>query len=158
MLVSCEQCGKETRKVPAKVMAHIFCGRTCFGLWRREHSVMTDELRERISQALIGRPNPRMAEMARQQVGEKHPRWVGDNSTRHTGHRRAEKAFSPGACDVCAKPYTGGHSVERHHKDGNSLNNGPQNVAFLCPKDHKAAEKVIRETREGASRCHLSAG
>lgn len=35
----------------------------------------------------------------------------------------------------------GGHSVHRHHKDGNTLNNSPENIAFLCAKHHKEAHK-----------------
>jgi len=51
----------------------------------------------------------------------------------HTGRQRARKLFPVlGMCEKCEnKP-----AFERHHLDGNQLNNHPQNVARLCRHCH----------------------
>ncbi len=50
-----------------------------------------------------------------------------------TGHWRARQKYPViGNCERCVeKPAT-----DRHHKDGNTLNNDRSNVAFLCRKCH----------------------
>lgn len=53
------------------------------------------------------------------------------------GHQFARRWFSmPEFCEDCevAPP------LDRHHKDGDSSNNDPANVAFLCRRCHMAAD------------------
>lgn len=67
--------------------------------------------------------------------GPDHHQWKGDAASRGTGHARAQKAFSLGPCERCGRA-----GVERHHKDGNTLNNSSANVAVLCRRCHLAED------------------
>lgn len=42
--------------------------------------------------------------------------------------------------------------VERHHKDGDQLNNDRSNIAFLCTRHHRAAEPMKPETKAAIGR------
>jgi len=66
--------------------------------------------------------------------GEQHPGWKGDSATcPAAGHRRARVLYPDlGPCERCKlKP-----AVERHHVDGNTLNNAPNNIQKLCRRCH----------------------
>lgn len=66
-------------------------------------------------------------------------KYKGNNAKPATGRYRAEKLF------VCPKGY------QRHHIDGNPLNNNPDNIEILTPKEHMVKdgrlEKFIHSTR-----------
>jgi len=65
--------------------------------------------------------------------GSKSPSWKGNKATRGTGHSRAIKLFRIlKACERCG----GKKNLERHHKDGNPLNNHKSNIAILCHVCH----------------------
>ena len=64
-------------------------------------------------------------------LGEKNPQWKGDNATQHSGRGRAIRKHSLIPCEICEL-----NKTERHHKDGNTLNNNPDNIQFLCRKHH----------------------
>lgn len=50
-------------------------------------------------------------------------------TSKHTGHGRARKLYPTlAACQECG----GRPAVERHHKDGDPLNNAPENMMLLC--------------------------
>lgn len=66
--------------------------------------------------------------------GEEHPNWKGDEITERSGRSRALRAFPDGPCEVCGEP------AERHHKDGNTANNSPSNIAMLCRRHHMTAD------------------
>ena len=54
-----------------------------------------------------------------------------EDATAQAGRKRARQLYpGPLECEVCGAP------AERHHKDGNTLNNAAENVAFLCRKHH----------------------
>ena len=63
--------------------------------------------------------------------GEKHYRWKGDAAKPAAGRDRARDLFPLGPCERCGKP-----GVDRHHKDENTLNNGPENIQILCRRCH----------------------
>lgn len=66
--------------------------------------------------------------------GERHYLWKRDGVTANRGRQRANRIFEqmPDLCEDCeAKP-----PMDRHHKDGNTANNDPANVAFLCRRCH----------------------
>ena len=68
----------------------------------------------------------------RKRFGENHHQWKGDNAPKKQGWRRAERMFKDiGLCKRC-----GIKKAERHHKDGNTLNNDPSNVEFICRRCH----------------------
>jgi len=71
------------------------------------------------------------------QKGPANPRWRGDAVSESGGRQRARRLFPGGhACEItgCAS------QAERHHKDGNTRNNGVNNISFLCNKHHKEAD------------------
>ena len=51
------------------------------------------------------------------------------------GRKRAGHRFSLGPCQSCGQPAT-----DRHHIDGNTFNNAPENVAKLCRRCHMIAD------------------
>lgn len=54
-----------------------------------------------------------------------------EDATPDAGRMRARRMYpGPLACEQCGAP------AERHHRDGNTLNNRPENVAFLCRTHH----------------------
>lgn len=80
----------------------------------------------------------------RGKTGDQHFRWKGDQAARHTGRHRAQKLFAATVCEQCgATAETAGKPLQRHHKDGNPLNNAPGNVEILCEDCH-VAEHTVR--------------
>jgi hypothetical protein len=65
---------------------------------------------------------------------EKNPMWKGDKVSKITGNNRAERWYKLKPCVRC------GGKAERHHKDGNTLNNKPENIAFLCRRCHMKSD------------------
>lgn len=60
---------------------------------------------------------------------EKNHHW-NYNPTQLTGRSRAVRWFKAKPCAVCDK------KAEIHHKDGDTTNNSPNNIEFLCRKHH----------------------
>lgn len=54
-----------------------------------------------------------------------------------TAHYHARKIVPMGPCSRCAKPQA--HDV--HHKDGNHLNNSPENLERICRSCHNLVHK-----------------
>ena len=71
-------------------------------------------------------------------VGEKHPRWKGDQAQKHSGRHRAQRLYALGACERCGAEPGGETPIHRHHKDENPLNNAPDNIEMLCEPCHVA--------------------
>lgn len=75
--------------------------------------------------------------------GAENPVWKGDAATVETGRYRAQKLYALGDCEGCGeKP-----AVHRHHRDRNTLNNAPENIARLCTKCHAAEHAAERSAR-----------
>lgn len=66
--------------------------------------------------------------------GEDNPQWKGDQVKRlDSGRRRARRLYRDlGMCERCGIS----ESVDRHHKDRNTLNNSRSNIQFLCRRCH----------------------
>jgi len=62
--------------------------------------------------------------MREAQRGPKNHNWKGGNTTKHAGHLRAQRIF-----DVSK-------GKERHHIDGDPLNNEQDNVKFVTRREH----------------------
>lgn len=66
-------------------------------------------------------------------TGAGGPSWKGDNAKKDSGGARARRHVPTKPCELC------GAESQRHHKDENTLNNDPSNIAFLCAKHHSMA-------------------
>lgn len=83
-------------------------------------------------------------------MGDKNPRWGGDNVQAQAGRLRAERKFK-NIPDNC----------ERHHIDGNTLNNDPSNIAIVTRKEHMVSDgrleklKILDTTDEYRERARL---
>lgn len=66
-------------------------------------------------------------------LGEQNPRWKGGavKSPEAAGRRRAKYRFQITSCADC-----GAAGRDRHHIDGNPLNNNSENVVCLCRRCH----------------------
>lgn len=64
------------------------------------------------------------AQLLISKTGENSPYWKGNKAKPDAGRDRARKLFK------CPK------GLERHHIDGNPLNNAPDNIAFVTRKQH----------------------
>lgn len=54
-------------------------------------------------------------------------------------------------------PYGGRGRVQRHHRDGDRLNNTRKNIAFLCVKHHKDAHRSLDNAVGGGARPRIAA-
>lgn len=71
----------------------------------------------------------------RVRLGEDHHHWKGDAIVERSGRSRALRMYPPEPCASC-----GAAKAERHHIDGNTSNNAPENVRFVCRKCHMAED------------------
>lgn len=81
-----------------------------------------------------GKPRPHVGD-GRKVAGlkqEKNPAWKGDAACDDTKRGRARRLYKLGPCEHCGKPGT-----DRHHRDGDTGNNVPENIAILCRKCHQ---------------------
>lgn len=88
-----------------------------------------------------------------------NPQWKGNDAGAVSGRTRAQhKYLNIGPCQRCGST----KSVERHHINGDTLNNQPDNVEFVCRRCHMkvdgrldkliATGKVVRRKgREAAA-------
>lgn len=76
-------------------------------------------------------------------MGEQHHNWKGDSAKVGAGRMRARVAFSLGPCETCGKV-----GIDRHHKDGNTLNNVPENIKILCRKCHMKEDGRLYKLRQ----------
>lgn len=98
-------------------------GNPMFG---KHHS---EETKMKISKAKTGKKGWHLSEETRAKIGkakigEKNPMWKGNTATKQSGRCRAIRQYS------CPK------GMERHHIDGNPLNNSPENIVLVTRKDH----------------------
>ena len=80
------------------------------------------------------------------QWGPYHPAWKGNKASVRAGRSRALRKFPPQPCSVCGKERS-----ERHHIDGNTLNNAPENIAFVCRKCHMAKDGRYEQCKRWAA-------
>lgn len=111
MPYSCRQCGLQKARTPKALCS------SC-----REYKRRTGTSRP------FGASDGR-AVMARQ--AEENHGWKGDAAGADTKRNRARRRYALGPCVLCGAP-----GCDRHHKDGNTGNNVPENIAVLCRKCH----------------------
>lgn len=67
--------------------------------------------------------------------GEASPAWKGDKASPPAGRKRARQAYRLGCCARCGRS-----AVDRHHRDGDTNNNSPDNIESLCRRCHMATD------------------
>jgi 5-methylcytosine-specific restriction endonuclease McrA len=77
--------------------------------------------------------------------GPDHPAWKGDDASTSTKRDRARRRFALGLCEECGAP-----AMDRHHKDGDTGNNVPSNIAILCRSCHMKADGRLDALRSMA--------
>lgn len=71
----------------------------------------------------------------KKKLGSKNPNWKGDSATPASGRGRAERnILSPSGFD-------------RHHIDGNTLNNDPSNISITKRKEHQIRDGRYEELK-----------
>jgi hypothetical protein len=71
---------------------------------------------------------------ARWQSEERHYEWKGDAALPITKRRRAQRRYRlPNLCQECCDA----PAVDRHHLDGDTGNNVPDNLRFVCRRCHQ---------------------
>ena len=109
---SCEECARDCSSyVPPSGKRPRFCSKSCA-------SIVTNR-------------NP-LTRAAMLRTGANHYRWKGDAVSVRGGRSRAKRAFPAiGPCSACGRTKS-----ERHHIDGDTANNKPENIAVLCRRCH----------------------
>jgi len=132
---SCAACGQGFERYVRKSKAEPqFCSKDCY------HSTLPGRSLTADHRAKIGMSRSR----------EKHPLWKGDDAKPKTGRCRARNWFEAKPCATC-----GAARSERHHVDGNTLNNAPSNIQHLCRRCHMTVDGRI-ENVAGRRKNHAS--
>lgn len=104
----------------------------------RRHS---PEARAKMSLAGRGRKQSKEHVQKRIRRGAAHYNWKADDIAVKSGRSRALRLYPESVpCVKCAAAKS-----ERHHKDGNTRNNAPENIERLCRRCHMLSD----EHREG---------
>lgn len=83
-------------------------------------------------------------------MGSGNPNWRGDTNNVRTGRTRAYRWFkSQRPCEEC-----GDKESERHHVDGNPLNNVTENIKWLCRRHHMKADGRTKRLLRAAHESH----
>lgn len=110
---------------------------------RMKGRIVSSQVRRFLSKLKTGVPN---------NVKEKNPMWKGDKIFQAGGRQRARRWFKlKNFCENC-----GAKAKDRHHKDGNPLNNSPENILSLCRKCHVHIDgriKILQTTNIGRRYC-----
>jgi hypothetical protein len=83
----------------------------------------------------------------RKRWAEDHHAWKGEEASVKAGRSRALRRYPLQPCSVCGKAHS-----ERHHLDGNTMNNEPDNILFVCRKCHMAKDGRLEQFRDTAKR------
>lgn len=116
---ACGSCGRALFVFPSalKDNPNQFCDMACCIAWRG---------------ARHGDKAPaRSATRADSMRGANNPRWVGEAAGEEAGRKRAQRLYDLGDCERC-----GAAATDRHHRDGNTHNNAPENIERLCRSCH----------------------
>lgn len=77
--------------------------------------------------------------------GDEHYAWKGDAALPSSKRQRARFLYDLGPCEDCGQA-----AVERHHKDGDTGNNAPENIALLCRRCHMERDGRMNAFKEMA--------
>jgi hypothetical protein len=97
------------------------------GAIRERLVIIGVKMRKRID---YGFPEETRKKLTAASRGERNHEWKGDKAKPKSGRERARNMFP------CPQ------GKQRHHIDGNPLNNIPENIMFVTPKEHAFIHKV----------------
>ena len=63
------------------------------------------------------------------------------------GRQRAQRMYPAEQCVECLAT-SDDHPIDRHHVDGDTLNNSPENVRILCRRCHMVEDGRLERLRE----------
>lgn len=86
----------------------------------------------------------------RKRTGAAHYNWQGDAISEKGGRKRALRLYPDiGPCTAC-----GAENAERHHRDENTANNAPENIAILCRRCHMEEDgRLALVRKKGGNGC-----
>ena len=73
-------------------------------------------------------------------MGERNNNWKGDRASKSAGNQRAIRKYEITICEICNSP-----ANDRHHKDGNVLNNQLKNIIILCRRCHMEIDGRLKK-------------
>lgn len=77
-------------------------------------------------------------------TGAENCNWKGDAAKQRSGRSRALRLYPTiGPCRKC-----GAKKAERHHINGNTLDNSPENIEALCRRCHMDSDGRLEASRE----------
>lgn len=76
--------------------------------------------------------------------GSQNVMWKGNVIKPISAGHRARSLYKLEPCSVC-----GSHESERHHRDGNRMNNSKDNIDFLCRRHHMIADGRMYDRSNG---------
>lgn len=79
----------------------------------------------------------------RKRFGANHHAYKGEDIIIKSGRTRALRNYPIRPCERC-----GNLKSERHHKDGDTRNNSPENIQFLCRRCHMLEDGRLDELRK----------
>lgn len=87
---------------------------------------LAHKTKKKLSMSLKGKTHTDEAKqnMSLSKTGSKNPRWMGDTASQDAGRKRARHRYKTP------------EGKQIHHIDGNTLNNDPENIQFVTPKEH----------------------
>lgn len=159
--VSCSICGNTCWRRKNDLSNVNFCSRKCFGLGRKnmlfgKPSTLVEIACSCCGKQLVRKPSEMdtksdkhfcskgCLKQAMQNKDIKVGRPLSNTTNKKTGRARARRWFVSRPCEIC-----GEEKSQRHHKDGNPLNNLPENIAMLCAKHHVHADRLDHIRRIG---------
>lgn len=75
--------------------------------------------------------------------GEESGAYKGSRAKKRSSRVRAIVKYVCDICESCSKP-----ACDRHHKDGNTYNNEPENIAILCRRCHMLADGRLEKLHD----------
>jgi len=88
---------------------------------------------------------PEVVARRKKPFGPANAEWMGAAASRHAGRLRAQRLYKKiGSCEHCGGK--SGRKPERHHKDENTHNNTPENIAILCRACHAKEHVRLRRS------------
>jgi hypothetical protein len=151
--ITCKQCGNDIFTFPSRIGRKKYCSKKC--LWKNIASKLVVpklELKCKICNKIFYKTKSQMVGERGKYCSKKcehtgkrkegNPNWVGDKVSIDGGRQRARRWYQDNRCSVCNK-----ESAERHHIDGNTKNNSPENIIFLCRKHHQERDGRIKNGR-----------